>query len=461
MSSRATTHVVPESVSAPLSSAGRLPAAFGRRAFLLFGLGLVLIGPAFLNRQFLWAMVAWDGLVLLAWLVDLRLLPKPREILATREWSGALQLGGETQMRLTFEGKTRTSLQLNVVASLPEELAQEPSEASLVFHHATENRLSIPVMPLQRGEAEIGPVFVRIQSPLGIAERWARVDLPQTVRVYPGTGNREEQSLNLLRTRRIEIIKRLSRHKGLGREFESLREYRQGDAMRDICWPATARRARLIVKEYQVERGQPIWIMLDCGRLMRARVGNRTKLDSAVAAALNLAEVAMFGGDRVGLFAYGHHASRMVGLGRGDNHLRLIMDQLSLVQGESGEADHFGAAAKLLAKQSRRSLIVWITDLPDSVMTPEVYEGASVLLGRHLVIFAAIADPELKTEAEKRLRTPDGIFETAAAMDVLHRRERLIASLRARGAHTLEVEGGKLANAVVQEYLSIKERDLL
>jgi uncharacterized protein (DUF58 family) len=115
----------------------------------------------------------------------------------------------------------------------------------------------------------------------------------------------------------------------------------------------------------------------------------------------------------------------------------------------------------LLARQSRRSLIVWITDLPDSAMTPEVIEGASVLLGRHLVVFAAIADRELNAVAARKADNMDEMFENAAAMDVLYRRERLIAALRGRGAHTLEVGTEKLASAVVREYLSIKERELL
>jgi uncharacterized protein (DUF58 family) len=114
-----------------------------------------------------------------------------------------------------------------------------------------------------------------------------------------------------------------------------------------------------------------------------------------------------------------------------------------------------------MKKQTRRSLVVWITDLPDTAMTPEVYEGASVVLGRHLVIFAAVADPDLNRQAQERVSSTTGVFETAAAMDVLHRRERLIAGLRGRGAHTVEVSTQDLSAAIVKEFLSVRERDLL
>ena len=458
-------HVVPPPIEARFTPTKRLSGAFGRRTFLLCALGLVMLGPAFVHPRLLWAMFAWDAAVLLTWLIDFLLLPRAPWLHVKREWSGPLMLGTPVDMKLTFAVETtlKNNVALHLIATvdMPGALAMEPVERALDLHKNVDSAITIPVTPRERGDAHMDQLYVRYQSPLRLAERWAKAPMAQTVRVFPGAGDRGEQTLNLLRTRRIEIVKRLSRRKGLGREFETLRDYREGDSLRDVCWTATARRARVIVKEYRIERSQPVWMVIDCGRLMRIRVGERTKLDFAVGAALNLAEAAMFGGDRVGLMAYGHGRPRMVGLGRGEEHLRNIMNQLALVKGEPGEADHSFAAATLMARQSRRSLVVWITDLPDTALTPEVIEGASVLVGRHLVVFAAIADKDLNAVAARQAATPDEMFENAAAMDVLFRRERLIAALRGRGAHTLEVGTEKLASAVVHEYLSIKERELL
>jgi uncharacterized protein (DUF58 family) len=459
--SAAIVQVTPGPVEARFERAARFRVAFGRRTFLLCACSLVFLGPAFVHPRVLWAMLAWNVVVLAAWLADVFVLPPPVAVEVKRAWSGPLMLLGSTDMLFTLTATTRVPLRVRLTVDLPDALAERPVESNLLVHKQAESSARISVVPRERGDAVLDRVFIRYQSPLGLAERWASASMAQTVRVFPGTGDRGEQSLNLLRTRRIEIVKRLSRRKGLGREFDSLREYREGDALRDVCWTATARRTRLIVKEYRIERSQPVWIVIDCGRLMRTRVGDRTKLDFAVVAALNLAETAMFGGDRVGLLAYGRKRPRMIGLGRGDEHLRNIMNQLALVKGEAGEADHTFAAATLLARQSRRSLVVWITDLPDTALTPEVIEGASVLLGRHLVVFAAIADKDLNGIASREAASPDEMFENAAAMDVLYRREKLIAALRGRGAHTLEVGTERLASAVVREYLSIKERELL
>ena len=96
--------------------------------------------------------------------------------------------------------------------------------------------------------------------------------LVQKVRVYPALRTGEEQQIFLARSRQIDLQLRQARQRGLGRDFESLREYREGDDLRDICWTASARRGSLITRQYQTERSQPVWIVLDCGRLMRSRV---------------------------------------------------------------------------------------------------------------------------------------------------------------------------------------------
>jgi len=118
---------------------------------------------------------------------------------------------------------------------------------------------------------------------------------------------------------------------------------------------------KLITKVHQVERSQTLWLVLDAGRLLRARANGLTKLDYAVNAALSLAQVAFYSGDRVALLAYGRKPQQRLGPGRGVPHLRALIESLAQVRAESFEADHLLAAEVLLSSQSRRSLIVWLT----------------------------------------------------------------------------------------------------
>ena len=178
------------------------------------------------------------------------------------------------------------------------------------------------------------------QSGWQLAERWAEAPLAQTVRVYPDIREGRDESLYLIRSRQVALEKRRSADPGAGREFESLRDYRDGDEARDICWTASARRGKLVTRVYQPERSQAVWILVDAGRLLRARVGDRTMLDLSVTAALTLAQVALGSGDRVGLLAYGRRLQHRLAPARGAGHLRDALEALATVHADGVDADH-------------------------------------------------------------------------------------------------------------------------
>jgi len=281
------------------------------------------------------------------------------------------------------------------------------------------------------------------------------------VRIYPNLDEAKRHTIYLLRSRQIAMEKRHARVRGIGREFESLREYQQGDEYRDICWTAAARRGKLVTRLYQIERSQMVWIVVDCGRLMRARVGEFSKLDHAVNSALSLAQVALYSGDRVGFVAYGRGIRHQLPAAKGRAHLRQLIERLALVHEEGAEADHLQMAGRLLSDQKRRSLIVWLTDLAETSMTPEVIEAASMMMPRHLVLFVVVGQPDLAQLAARTPKDESEMYEVAAAQEVVHRRELLLARLRERGALALEVTTGAVSPVLVNAYLQIKERNQL
>lgn len=289
----------------------------------------------------------------------------------------------------------------------------------------------------------------------------------QIVRVLPDLEQARQQALYLVRSRQVEMEKRRRRQHGHGREFESLRDYRQGDELRDICWTATARRHQLTTRVFEIERSQAVWIVLDAGRLLRAEVRQEksdlplAKLDYAVNAALSLAQVATQCGDRVGLLAYGRTIQQNVAAGRGAAHLRNIVDCLAQVRGEPYEADHSRAARVLLTEQNRRCLVIWITDFAETPTTPEVIEYAMQMTRRHLLVFAGMSQPDLTALAHKSPETPAEMYRHAAALEITNRREVLLRGLRQRGVFAFELVPGLLASSIVNQYLDIKERSLL
>jgi uncharacterized protein (DUF58 family) len=439
----------------------RWGAAFGRRFFLLFAIGLIWLVPVFVEPRFAYAMLAWDGLVGLAWALDLAQLAKPSQLKIRRSWRDPTALSVRSEIELTLTNQSSATVRATIVDSLPQSLRFAPAEVEISAPAHGDAAARLAICPLKRGQAKLGDAYVRYQGPMGIAERWAKVPLEQRVQVYPNLDEAKRQSVYLMRSRQIELEKRHSRVRGIGREFESLREYREGDEYRDICWTAAARRGKLVTRVYQIERSQTIWIVIDSGRLMRARIGDLSKLDYAANAALALAQVALYSGDRVGLMTYGRAVRQRVPADRGGLHLRQLMESLAEVQEEASEADHLQAAGRLLTDQKRRSLVVWLTDLAETAMTPEVIDAASRMMPRHLVLLVVIGQPDLGELAAEEPKDAEQMFQIAAAQEVIHRRELLLARLRERGALALEVSSGTLSPALVNSYLEVKQRNRL
>jgi uncharacterized protein (DUF58 family) len=444
------------------------------RSIGLLAAGFFLLTPGFWVSRLSYGMLIWDALILAAAFLDGVRLPAASELAATRAWSNAPALDSETEIELTIENRGKTIVHCRLEDDLPPALASEPTALRVTAFPLVPARLRYRVEPQERGDCETGSLFLRYRSPLGLAERWAKASLRQRVRVYPALRTSEEQQIFLARSRQIDLQLRQARQRGLGRDFESLREYREGDDLRDICWTATARRGSLITRQYQTERSQPVWIVLDCGRLMRSRVAGvrranagadagqeprvHSKLDHACSTAVALAQLALYSGDRVGLLAYGKGIQQRLLPGRGSDHLRQLIELLAQVRSETSEADHLRATTVLNRLQPRRSLILWVTDLAESAMRPEVVDGAVQLLRRHVLLFVAMAQPEVERIARARPGSVEQMFRSAAAQEMAGRRELLLARLHEQGALTLDLNPEVLTSSVLNQYLTVKER---
>jgi uncharacterized protein (DUF58 family) len=478
----------PEPVRAACERRSRWGFGLTTRTVALLVVGFALLIPGFWDGKLAFTMLAWDGLVLLAAALDGLRLPKASQFVAERSWSNAPALDSETEIQLSLENLGGVIVECRLVDDLPPALVEEPATIRLTAFPRVPAKVRYRVEPKERGDWETGWLYVRYRSGLGLFERWAKAPLTQTVRVYPALRTGEEQQIFLARSRQIDLQLRKAQQRGLGRDFESLREYREGDDLRDICWTATARRGDLITRQYQTERSQPVWLVLDCGRLMRSRVAItaprpdallggssslaggagaapikrvHSKLDHACTTAVALAQLALYSGDRVGLMAYGQGIQQRLLPGRGAAHLRQLIEQLAQVRAEAGEADHLRATATLNRLQPRRSLILWVTDLAETAMRPEVIDGALQLLRRHVLLFVAMAQPEVDEIAAERPKNIDQMFLSAAAQEMAGRRELLLARLHEQGALTMDLTPEALTSTVLNQYLTVKERAMV
>ncbi|HET9401660.1 MAG TPA: DUF58 domain-containing protein [Candidatus Acidoferrales bacterium] len=464
--------LIPEARAAVAARGRGWTAGFGPRFFVLLLLGLVFLAPAWWQPSFVYGMFAWDAFVLLIWVWDFSRLPRADGIQIARVWNSPAAFGTESNVTVELRNRSNRALRARIVDDVPPTLRQTPPEVAIAAPRAAAlgtdggigegiGRAEYAIFPRERGDAHFGRAYIRYESVLRIAERWATADLAQSVRVYPNFEESRRAMLYLIRSRQTQLERRLRRRRGLGREFESLREFRPGDEYRDVCWTATARRAHLVTKIYQVERSQTVWIVLDTGRLLRARVNGPSKLDYAVNATLSLAQVAMYSGDNVGLMAYGRKIQQQLEPARGAAQIRAMVEALALTHVETAEANHLRAAGHLLSLQKRRSLIVWLTDLAETPATPEVIEGAMQIANRHVVLFGVISQPELREVGREVPKNVAQMYEHAAAVEMIQRRELLLRRMRQQGVLALELAPSGLSTALVNQYLDTKERGLL
>jgi uncharacterized protein (DUF58 family) len=491
--------LIPQSASARATPTGKAGRIFGfgltRLSLALFASGFVLAIPAFFHARDIGLMLAWDGMIAGVVVIDALRLPRPESFRVTRRFIDAPQLGRPTRVSLEVSMDARSVTDVELIDDLHPTLIAMPEVQRLqLLPHEVAVTLST-IYPGERGDFNLGRVYLRYRGAFDLAERWACADpvhasgntsedaRKQRVRVFPAHGDSHQNTqFYLLRARQIEMQKRKLRLRGVGREFDSMRDYQSGDELRKISWTATARRGRLVTRQFSVERSQQVWVLLDAGRLSRtafelrrssaevsessaereaAHLFTVTQLDLATTAATMLAQVIQSSGDKFGMMAYGREVQQLLLPGAGAMHLRLLLDLLSQAKSEAAEADHLHAAARLKNAQRRRGLIVWITELTDSVGRPELLAAAAEMARRHLVVIVLLKHPELEALSERQPTSREEMFHAAAAQEMLERRRQLIAQLEQQGVLILETSAAEAGINAVSKYLEVKAEGLL
>lgn len=469
--------------------------AFGltARTLLLLTAGLLLSIPAFYHPRRIGFMLAWDALLFAAVLVDLALLPRARAFTVRRAFLDSPQLGEPTRVELGVTQTANQVLRVSVIDDLHPGLIVSPSPQQIEAFPRDEAIARSTLYPSQRGDYALGNVYLRYRSALGFVERWAvalpaidRIDgpQPQPVRVFPAhEDSRGSTQFYLLRARQIEMQRRKLQQRGIGRDFDSLRDYQPGDELRNVSWTATARRGKLVTRQFTVERSQQVWVVLDAGRLSRTAFELRrsvnesiaetdserdrayamtvTQLDQAATAATMLAQVVSISGDKFGMMTYGRTVQQLLAPGAGPLHVRLLLDLLSQTRSEAAEADHLNAVARLKHVQRRRGLIVWISELADTAGQPELVVAASELARRHLVVLVLLQHPELDALAGGAPTTRARMFHAAAAEEMLERRRERIAKLERAGVLIVETTAEEIGIQAVSQYLEVKAKGMI
>jgi uncharacterized protein (DUF58 family) len=398
--------------------------------------------------------------------VDLVLAGAPRGLIVERADDEVSVRLGETvrvDLLVTNGGPRRVRGMLR--DAWPPSCGAGPGSAALDVPAAERRRLTTTLTPSRRGEHAAARVTVRSWGPLGLAARQGSAVVGGRVRVLPAFASRRHLPSRLARLRELDG-RRSVQVRGAGTEFDSLREYVDGDDVRSIDWRASARSTGatggLVVRTWRPERDRHVLVVLDTGRTAAGLVGSGSqavpRLDASLDAALLLAALASRGGDRVDLLAHDRVARASVFGAR--DPLPAMTAALSGVEASLVETDMRALVATVLRRASRRSLVVLLTGLDDAALAEGLEPLLGPLLHRHTLLVAGVADPVVTTMAAGR-GDAAAVYGAAAGEVALAERREVVARLSRRGVEMLDAPPDELAPALADRYLALKARGRL
>jgi uncharacterized protein (DUF58 family) len=390
---------------------------------------------------------------------------KANRVQVTRYPLQRLSIGRDNPVVLSVQSGNQVSkLRLRDYYPLEFDVSTPMIEASLEPNSSQE--LTYTIHPNSRGEYHWGDIQVRQLGQWGLAWHDWKIPASQTVAVYPDLVGLRSLSIRL--TLENTGTMRQARRIGAGTEFAELREYGVGDDTRLIDWKATARRSRPLVRVLEPEREQTLIILLDRGRLMTAQVQGLKRFDWGLNATLSLALAGLHRGDKVGVGVFDREVTTWIPPERGQHRLSKLIERLTPIQPVLLEPDYVGAVTKLVNQQTRRALVVLITDLVDITASAELLAALVRLTPRYLPFCVTLRDPQVDrlahTPSTQNGGKQDEIAATyarAVALDLLAQRQVAFARLKQKGVLVLDAPANQISEQLVDRYLQLKARNLL
>lgn len=438
-----------------------LPFTFSRRFFIL----LAVISAAFVPIYFYLDKgagipLALDTILILAALLDFASGPSPRriEILRPIAYPLAVDRPNDIPLEISNRSGSRVSLVIDddvplrcTVALLPLKVTVPRGSGTTPVYRLT---------PRERGNGEFGNIHFWVLGRLGLVWKHGEVQADRTVKCYPGLALIERRRIQVRRAMALDPTRAL-RKGGEGSEFESLREYAVGDDSRLVHWGTTARRGKLIVRRNRMERSQTVFLVLDAGRMMTARVLGKTKLDHSLNAALLLAYAALELGDKVGIMVVGQDVEVFLPPAKTPGQFARILDATYALKAKMEEPRFYRALSDVSTRMKRRALFIIFTDLIDRRASEGLIRYSLGLLPRHLPVVVAMSDTEVVGLADSIPVNKRDFYRQGVAAEMLERREQVLARLTTVGVSVLDTPPDRISGTVLERYFDIKQRNLL
>ena len=441
----------------------KLPIPDRQTFYLIAALAAVGLVASFIPAlTAIWKILAAIiAVILLADLFVSTLVSNPRNIIEVeRNLPGSIPLGVSRHVGLIIHNHSNKSQNLNIFDHFPNQVQAEGLPVNLSIPQQQHAEIKYKIIANQRGKLTFPKVQIKLQS---VFKFW-RINhyLPVTceTNVYPNFAAISHYALlatdnNLSQ---MGIIKK--RRRGEGQDFHQLREYREGDGIRQIDWKATSRVQKLISREYQDEKDQEIIFMLDCGHRMMAKDDDLSHFDHTLNALLLLSYVALRQGDAVGLMTFSGEDQRWFSPRKGQHNVQNILNTVYDLQPSSSSPDYGKAATDLLIRHKKRALVIILTNTRDED-SDDLLPAINILKKRHLVLLASLREASIGKMLDKPIEDLNDALDNSAAHHYLQQRKNTFEQLVNNGIRAMDVSPDKLTVDLINAYLSIKSSGTL
>ncbi|UIN55284.1 DUF58 domain-containing protein [Pseudomonas kribbensis] len=387
----------------------------------------------------------------------LKRLPSPR---VHRQMPGSLALGRWSEVRLEVEHDFDQSLAIQIFDHVPDGLSFENLPLDIELQPGQSSLIGYRLRPLKRGHFTFDTCELNLPSPLGLWSGKRLLNITDHTRVYPDFARLYGGELLAVDHWLSQLGVRQRQRRGQGMEFHQLREFREGDSLRQIDWKATARHRTPIAREYEDERDQQIVFMLDCGRNMRSQDGELSHFDHALNACLLLSHVALRQGDAVGLFTFASVQPRFIAPAKGAGQIKVLLNGVYDLDSTRRSADYPAAVNQLLARQKRRALVILMTNLRDED-DEDLLSAIKHLSQQHQVLVLCIREEAFDPSQLATVQTLQEALAYCATVDYLNARATVHQRLDAQGIVVLDTRPERLGAELVSLYLNWKKSGAL
>ena len=417
---------------------------------LLTGLiGIVEIWSAPQEIGHLWALPA--ALLLLGLAYETAMLSRCEvelQLQAPEYWP----LARSQPVQFKFRQQSRRRLSIQAVLSAPEEFASTSRIETLQLVDGVATVVTLDAAPRRLGRYSWPQPALRVGGVLGLAWWSRQVVADCTVTVVP------EAVGELERTRGAQGGAKAVLSGGSGAEVLQLREYRRGDPLRAVDWKATARRGRLISRDFSEDQHLEVIVAIDAGRTSALGAGEVDRLSLYVNVAARFAQRAAFLEDAVGVVVFAAQPLAMLAPARGEAAVARIRDLLTACRVQPGDSNPVLAAARIRTMAQRRSLILMLTDLEDASAGSQLLRAVRLLTPKHLPFIAGFQSARIEALGRSPASNPIDAYRALAAVEYTNTMEANVRALRALGAAALTAQPADLENAVVDAYRQFRER---